>query len=320
MQATSVSLSGESTKNRPASHFTEEETEAQRNGMSLSWSQTLCNTVGVSSHGLVTLQLAFCNNTFPNLKPFLNRLLPTQSQSYFKQQFKWYCDLLESIENLGVEHIFLLRTSSQINNYFIAYSDDCILFDLFFSKLFNSLRPKSLCSDLNKEIGAAGFETVKCKAWIGYSKSLSWDECRWWVREYWWVRLELCISQWGGQRGILGGMFTPCLDLPWIAGCWTSYPPPRNTTAPSASSSTEHISRPSSPTARAPRGCCTVPSEKFVVWYHGWRRRKVETEGTLQTHCPDSGPCSILFSRISVYWPWHPESAPPCHPDASCTS
>lgn len=58
-----------------------------------------------------------------------------------------------------MEHIFLLRASSQINNYFIAYSDDCILFDLFFSKLFSSLRPKSLCSDLNKKIGAAWFET-----------------------------------------------------------------------------------------------------------------------------------------------------------------
>lgn len=63
-----------------------------------------------------------------------------------------------------MEHIFLLITLGQINNYFIAYSDDCILFDLFFSKLFSSLRPKSLCSDLNKEIGAARFETVKCKS------------------------------------------------------------------------------------------------------------------------------------------------------------
>lgn len=63
------------------------------------------------------------------------------------------------LENFAVEHIFLLRTSSQINNYFIAFSDDCILFDLFFCKLFNSLRPRSLCSDLNKEIGAARFKT-----------------------------------------------------------------------------------------------------------------------------------------------------------------
>lgn len=195
---------------------------------------------GFHSHGLVALQLALCNNTFPNLKPFLNRLLPTQSQSYFKQQFKWYCDLLESVENLGVEHIFLLRTSSQVNNYFIAYSNDCILFDLFFSKLFSSLKPKSLCSDLNKEIGAAGFETVKCRAWIGPSKSLSQTECRWWVRECWEVRLELCISQ---QGGILGGLFPPWMDFPWIAGCIASYLHLRNSAACSAIGSTEHISR-----------------------------------------------------------------------------
>lgn len=62
---------------------------------------------------------------------------------------------------------FLFRTSSQINNYFIAYSDDYILFDLFFSKLFNSLRPKSLCSDLNKEIGGAWFETEMQSMWEG---------------------------------------------------------------------------------------------------------------------------------------------------------
>lgn len=84
-------------------------------------------------------------------------------------------DLMESIENFGVEHIFLLRTSSQINNYFIAYSDGCVLFDLFFSKLFSSLRTKSLCSDLNKEMGQLDLK-LKCKACRG-RHSVPLDEC-----------------------------------------------------------------------------------------------------------------------------------------------
>lgn len=145
-----------------------------------------------------------------------------RAKATLKHQFRWYCNLLESLENFGVKHIFLLRTCSEINNYFISYSDDCILFDLFFSKLFNSLRPKSLHSDLNKEIGAAGFETVKCRAWIGCSQSSSWKECWQQVREYWEGRLWLHISHRGGHGGILGGLVPPCLDFPWIAGCWAS--------------------------------------------------------------------------------------------------
>ena len=41
LQAASDSLPGASVGNRPASHFTDEETEAQRSGASLSWSQAI---------------------------------------------------------------------------------------------------------------------------------------------------------------------------------------------------------------------------------------------------------------------------------------
>lgn len=196
LQAASGSLSGARTENCPASHFTEEETEAQRT----EWHCHSHKHVFVIKHGFHpwtrALQLALWHNTFLN-SPFLNRLLSTQSQSYFKHQFRWHCDLLESIENFGVEHIFLLRTSSQINNYLIAYSDDCVLFDLFFSKLFNSLRPKSLCSDLNKEIGAAGFETeiqsVNRVQQVVVLEGVSTAS----ERKYWVGRLELHISHQG---------------------------------------------------------------------------------------------------------------------------
>lgn len=143
--------------------------QAQRNGMALSWSQT---DVFVIKHGFHPMgsQLYSVHSGrthFLILHLFWTDCSQLRAKATLKHQFRWYCNLLESLENFGVKHIFLLRTSSEINNYFISYSDDCILFDLFFSKLFNSLRPKSLHSDLNKEIGAAGFETVKCRAWIG---------------------------------------------------------------------------------------------------------------------------------------------------------
>lgn len=113
---------------------------------------------GTSSRGLSSLHLALWHSRFLTCL-FVNRLLPTQSQHSFRHQFRRHCDLLDSTEKFGVECIFLLGTSCQICSYFLAYSDDCIPFDLFLSKLFSSRRPKSLCSDLNQGMEAARFET-----------------------------------------------------------------------------------------------------------------------------------------------------------------
>lgn len=112
LQAASDSLPGASVKNYPSSHFTDEATEAQRNKVFFPfWSQTVLGSkAGASSHGfwLYNLHLGM---TWSLLSHLFELLAPTQSQSYFKHKFKWHCDLLESIENFRMEHVFLLRTS-----------------------------------------------------------------------------------------------------------------------------------------------------------------------------------------------------------------
>lgn len=40
------------------------------------------------------------------------------------------------------------------------------------------------------------------------------------------------------------------------------------------------------------------------------RRQKVETGGTLKIRSPGFGVRGLLFSRISVYWRWHPQRTP----------
>lgn len=138
LQAASDRLPGKSVENCPPSRCTGEET-GTRKCSSSPFQHYHGHRLFGSAHGLhprpFSSTTCTWHNVFLTSLTFFQLFSSTQSQSYFKapvQMTPWSLGSYRKLQS-GL-YILLFRTSNQINSYFITYSDDYILFDLFFFK------------------------------------------------------------------------------------------------------------------------------------------------------------------------------------------